>query len=175
MKGFFVVTAIAVCLAASVPVDAAEAVALTLMGQKQGAIKGDITQKGREGAIEVLNLELGASSTAGGPRRWDSLKITKRVDVSTINLVQAFTSNETLTKATFKMFRPNASGIEEQFFTVELQNAVIVSDRIKSASVTADGKPDTSAPVEEVSFNFQKIAFTYPSGNKSAQDDWQAR
>lgn len=159
---------IGACLVASAPVGAAEPVYLTVRGQKQGDIKGDVTQRGREGSMEVLKLELG-SNGSGGARKWDSLKIMKRVDVATPNLLTAYFTNETLTNATLKLWRPAVNGVEEQYLTISLTNAQIVSDRIVNDATTSA----TQAPaVEEIAFTFQKITVTYPSAGRSASDDW---
>jgi type VI secretion system secreted protein Hcp len=167
------VSIIGACLVASTQVAAAEPVYLTVRGQKQGEIKGDVTQKGREGAMEVTKLELG-SSGSGGARKWDSLRITKHVDQATPLLLSAYFSNETLTNATLKLWRPAANGVEEQFMTITLQNAQIVADRIvNDATVSAEGKLPQTPAVEEIAFTFQKIAVTYTNGGKTATDDWR--
>jgi type VI secretion system secreted protein Hcp len=161
------VSIVGACLVASTQVGAAEPVYLTARGQKQGDIKGDVTQKGREGSMEVTKLELG-SSGSGGARKWDSIRITKRIDQSTPLLLNAYFTNETLTNATLKLWRPAMSGQEEQYLTISLQNALIVSDRIVNDASTSQG-----AAVEEIALTFQKIMVTYPSSGKSTQDDWR--
>ena len=167
------VTIVGACLVASTPVGAAEPVYLTVRGQKSGDIKGDVTQRGREGSMEVTKLELGSSSS-GGVRKWDSLKITKRVDQATPLLLNAYFTNETLTNATLKLWRPQANGVEEQFMTITLQNAQIVGDRIvNDATTSAEGHVAQSLPVEELAFTFQKITVTYTNGGKTASDDWR--
>jgi type VI secretion system secreted protein Hcp len=166
------VSIIAACLVASTQVGAAEPVYLTVRGQKQGDIKGDVTQKGREGSMEVTKLELGSSGAAGA-RKWESLKITKRVDQATPLLLNAYFSNENLTSATLKLWRATATGMEEQFLTISLVNAQIVSDRIvNDATTSAEGKLTQSLPLEEIAFTFQKITVTYVNGGKTASDDW---
>ncbi|HTQ48008.1 MAG TPA: type VI secretion system tube protein TssD [Polyangiaceae bacterium] len=166
------VSIIGACLVASTQVGAAEPVYLTVRGQRQGDIKGDVTQRGREGSMEVTKLELGSSGSAGA-RKWESLKITKHVDQATPLLLSAYFTNENLTTATLKLWRPAASGVEEQYLTISLVNAQIASDRIVSDStLTADGKLPPSPPLEEIAFTFQKITVTYTNPNKSVSDDW---
>jgi len=166
------VSIIGACLVASTPVGAAAPAFLTVRAQKQGDIKGDVTQKGREGSMEVTKLELG-SSGAGGARKWDSLRITKHVDQATPLLLSAYFSNENLTNATLKLWRTAANGAEEQYLTITLLNAQIVSDRIvNDATTSAEGHVAQSLPVEEIAFTFQKITVTYTNGGKTATDDW---
>ena len=62
---------------------------LTLTGQKQGQIKGSVTQKGREGTIEVIGLSHSilsprdaASGLPSGKRMHKPLVITKELDIA---------------------------------------------------------------------------------------------
>jgi type VI secretion system secreted protein Hcp len=160
------------CIVASTPVGAAEPAYLTVRGQKQGEIKGDVVQRGREGSMEVTKLELGSSGSGGG-RKWDTLKITKRVDQATPLLLSAYFTNETLTAATLKLWRASANGMEEQYLTISLANALIVSDRIvNDATVSAEGKATQAPAVEEIAFTFGRMTLTYTNPPKSVVDEW---
>ncbi|MEK7863105.1 MAG: type VI secretion system tube protein TssD, partial [Chloroflexota bacterium] len=79
---------------------------LTLKGQKQGDIKGSVTQKGREGSISVQYLQSkivsprdAASGLATGKRQHEPLVVRKTVDRSTPLLLNALVTNENLTEA----------------------------------------------------------------------------
>ena len=61
-----------------------------------------------------------------GQRVHDTFSITKVVDKCSPLLYQALTTGERLTKCRFKMYRTSVSGTQEHFFTIELQDAIIV-------------------------------------------------
>ena len=168
-----------VSAAVVVPVNAAEQISLLLTG-RNGQIRGEITQKGRENQIEILRLELGgtapisaSSGMATGRRQWDTVKITKRLDRATVPIVQAFVTNETMPSAEFRVTRVTAEGREEQYYTVKLTNAVVVSDHILGP---AEKDPATGqawgGSVEELSLTFQKITITNNPNNTQVNDDW---
>ncbi|MFI4920032.1 MAG: Hcp family type VI secretion system effector [Gammaproteobacteria bacterium] len=105
---------------------------LTLVGQNQGAIEGSCDIEGREDTILVqafkhtVDLPSNESGLPSGKRVHRPLMITKEVDKSTPKLYQALCSGELMTEATLRWYRMDGEGDEVQFFTVMLQNAMIV-------------------------------------------------
>src|SRR5947209_16426326 len=98
---------------------------LTLTGQKQGQIKGSITQKGREGSIavyainhEILSPRDVASGLPTGKRQHKPFTITKELDKSTPLLFKVLVTNENLTEVVLKFFAPSAAGMEVNYYTV---------------------------------------------------------
>jgi type VI secretion system secreted protein Hcp len=149
---------------------------LTLKGAKQGEIKGSVTQKGREGTIDLIAVSYGvetpidaASGEASGKRQHQPVTIVKEVDQTSPQLFQALVTNETLT-AKIEFWRPLAdgSGTLTPVFTITLASAFISSIKVASSEA-----PDIEE-LEEVQFVYQKIEVTWVEGGKTATDDWNA-
>lgn len=157
---------------------------LVLKGAVQGSIKGNVIQKGREGWIEVNAYHHGISSPrdmatgqASGKRQHGQLKITKQIDQSTPLLYKALCTNENLTEFELKFFSPNTlgqgggSGVETNSFKIVLKNASIVS--INEEMLHNKMPENTAIPVlEQVCFVYEKITWTWVTGNKTAEDNW---
>jgi type VI secretion system secreted protein Hcp len=159
---------------------------MTVKGQKKGNIKGSVTQKGREGSIDVIADHHGivsprgpASGLATGKRMHQPFTVRKVTDKATPPLYAALCNNENLPEVTIDYWKPqlksaSGTGTEVQYFTVKLTNANI-------ASITAT-MPDVEDPAqekldmyEEVSFTYQKIEWIWKDGNIIAMDDWEAQ
>jgi type VI secretion system secreted protein Hcp len=161
---------------------------LILKGQKQGAINGGVTQKGRENTIEVHSFTNEITSprdqTTGlptGKRMHEPIVILKALDKSTPLLWQALVSNENLTQFVLQVYAPQIPGgagvggvgAETMIYTISLTNATISSMR----QYMSDNEiaTNTSLPVrEEISFTYQKITWTWTQGGITATDDWSA-
>lgn len=158
---------------------------LTITGQKQGHISGSVTMKGREGQIavfaavhDIISPRDPASGLPTGKRMHKPLVITKELDKATPLLYQALVSNENLTEVVLRFWSPaSATGIgigtEVLIFSIKLTNASIASIELdmEDNKITADAQ----LPVlQRISFNYQKIEWTWLDGNVSASDDWEA-
>jgi type VI secretion system secreted protein Hcp len=152
---------------------------LTLKGQKQGAIKGVVTQEGREGSIlvhsfsnEILSPRDPQSGLPTGKRMHKPIFILKEVDRASPQLWEALVNNENLTQWELKFWSTSTTGKEKQTYTIELVNASIASIR--------EYMPDNEDPakanlplLEEISFTYQKIEWTWMDPTVSASDDWE--
>ena len=155
-------------------------------GQKQGVIKGSVTQKGREDSIAVIAYHHSVvsprdpqSGLPTGQRMHKPFTVVKATDKATPPLYTALCTNENLTEVTIDFWKPQlkaATGVgsEVQYYTVKLTNAGI-------ASITAM-MPNVEDPTqqkfdmqEEVAFTYQKIEWVWKDGNVVAMDDWEAR
>ncbi len=147
-------------------------------------IKGDSSQTslGREGSIECVYYEQAVktareagSALASGRRQYEPLLIRKRIDKSTPLLARALCNNEVIA-GTFKFFRPNPTGdgTTEQFFTVEITNGRINSQK-QIVPDTIVPATSTEPPLEEVTFVFHTITWTYENGGVTHQDTWDAQ
>lgn len=144
-------------------------------------VKGESTQTslGRADSIECISYEQGVMSAreAGtnmvtGRRQFTPLKIMKRIDKASPLLMKALTNNEKI-DAVFKFFRPNPSGdgTTEQFYTVELKEGNIASVK-QHVPTTINAATAGEPPLEEVSFVFKTITWTYTNGGVTHQDTW---
>lgn len=152
---------------------------LTLTGTRHGPITGSVTQKGREGSIEVIALyhEIKAprdpvTGRPKGKRMHKPFTITKPVDRSSPFLYSILTQNENLTDVTLRLFRPHPSGVERHAFTVRLMNASISWIQLRMLD-TRQARYAKVPEIEEVSFAYQRIEWVWMEGNISADDDWE--
>lgn len=172
----------AACLAtaAVLPASIAEAANTTylkLKGAKQGDIKGSVVQKGAEGSIAVLSVshEISNSSTSTGGkastnrRQHKPLVITKELDRSTPLLYKAMATGEQLTSVELTVYGTSEKGLSKPIYTVKLTNATISRIRVMS-----EGEGDAARDVNEVSFTYEKIEWTWTDGGITAMDDWES-
>ena len=153
---------------------------LTMKGETQGDIKGSVTQKGREDKIMVIAVQHevssprdAASGLPTGKRQHHPFVITKELDKSTPLLFQALTNNENITEWKLEHWQPSKTGVEQNHYTVELQNASIAFIR----SLMPNNKhPELMkfAEYEEIGFCYQKIVWTWMDGGVTAEDDWES-
>ena len=159
---------------------------MTVKGQKQGTIKGSVTQKGREGSIGVIgyhhNVVRPRDTQSGlptGHRLHKPFTVVKATDVATPRLYNALCTNENLPEVTVEFWTPQIKagtgvGAEVQYYTVKLVNAGIAS--ITALMQNLDDAVQHKFPMqEEVAFTYQKIEWIWTDGGITAQDDWEAR
>src|SRR4030042_1534681 len=151
-------------------------------GDVSGDIMGDSTimSMDRENSIEAFKFESsvqtprGTVDIASGERTHSPLTITKRIDRSSPILHQALCTNEVV-EVTIKFYRPNPSGdgTTEQFYAIQLEEGRISSIKTISPNCVDDSTSMLPA-MEEVSFIFGKITWTYSSGdaNTEFEDHW---
>lgn len=158
---------------------------LKLKGQKQGEIKGSVTQKGREGKImviavshEIVSPRDAASGLPTGKRMHKPFVITKELDKSSPLLYNALVNNENISEWELQFWTPQlkaatGTGQEVQHYTVKLTNANIASIAFRMAN---NKHPDLMkfAEYEEIAFTYQKIEWTWTDGGIMAMDDWES-
>ena len=144
---------------------------LKIKGSKQGEIKGEVTEKGKEGSMrvnayqhEISSPRDAASGQATGRRQHKPLVITKELDKASPLLYKALTTNEVLPEVTLLFYRNANTGKQDQYFTIALTDGTISG--IKSWT------DDKGVPMEEVSFTYQKIVWTYTNGGITHEDTW---
>jgi type VI secretion system secreted protein Hcp len=153
---------------------------LEVKGKIQGEIKGDVIEKGKEGLIkvtafqhEIVSPRDVASGQATGKRQHKPLVITKELDKASPLLYKALTTNEDLSEVNLSLYRPavnkvgSGSGIIQLYFTIKLTDANITGIRLWTN--------DKGAPMEDVSFTYQKITWTYTNGNIVHEDSWSSK
>jgi type VI secretion system secreted protein Hcp len=151
---------------------------LKLKGKIQGDIQGSATQKGREGKIIVIafNHEIQsprdpATGQATGKRMHRPFTITKEIDKSSPLLYTALVSNEIISTWELQCFAANRAGKEVNNYTVNLTNAIVTD--IRSIMLNNKVTENVKMPLmEEISFVYQKIQWTWVDGGITAMDDW---
>jgi len=151
---------------------------LTLTGEKQGAIKGSCTQKGRENTILVQAFEHEVSiprdpqtGLATGKRVHHPLTILKAVDKSSPLLYMALTSGEHMKTVEIKWYQINEKGQEENYFITKLEDAIIVSMRPWKKNCL-DPAFAHLGDMEDVSFTYRRITWRWVKDGIESEDDW---
>lgn len=153
---------------------------LKLKAEKQGEIKGSVTQKGREGKImviavshEIVSPRDAASGLPTGKRMHKPLVITKELDKSSPLLYNVLTNNENIPEFEIQFWQPSTTGAEKQHYTIKLTNANIASINFRMLN---NKNPELMryAEYEEIAFTYQKIEWTWNDGGITAMDDWEA-
>jgi type VI secretion system secreted protein Hcp len=153
---------------------------LSLRGQRQGEIRGDSDQPGREHLIpviaashEIISPRDPASGLPTGRRVHRPIVITKAVDLTSPLLELALVNNENITTFQLGFWRRNAAGAEEQYYTIDLTNASIAGIRLEMLN-NVYPENASHAVREHVTFTYQRITWTYVDGGIIATDDWGA-
>ena len=144
-------------------------------------IKGESTQTSlqREDSIECLYYEQAVMTAreagtgmATGRRQYQPLLIRKRIDKSSPLIYKALAENQVI-EATFKFFRPNPSGdgTTEQFYSVAIKQGRVASVKQINPDTIVPAT-STEPPLEEVSFVFHTISWTYTNGGVTHEDNW---
>ncbi|WP_437292883.1 type VI secretion system tube protein TssD [Sorangium sp. So ce426] len=151
---------------------------LRLVGERQGEIRGSVTQKGREGSIlvtEVFHSLVGprdpVTGRPTGKRMHKPFIVTKDLDRSTPLLLSILSHNESIPRWELQFYRSIAIGVERPVFTVQLTNANISSIQFHMLNVRNPGQSRLPEQ-EEVAFTYQKVVWTWNDGGASAEDDW---
>jgi type VI secretion system secreted protein Hcp len=146
-------------------------------------IKGDSTQTslGRENSIECISYDQNvntareaATGMATGRRVYEPVTILKRIDKATPLIAKALTKNEVI-EGKFLFFRPhpNGDGTTQQYYTVEISKGRVAHQK-QYVPNTPDPSQAGEHPLEEVSFTFHTIKWTFTDGGVSHEDTWSA-
>ncbi|MDR3153502.1 MAG: Hcp family type VI secretion system effector [Deltaproteobacteria bacterium] len=153
---------------------------LAVKGKSQGDIKGDCPQGGdKKDKILVYGVdhavEIPRDTHTGlptGQRIHKPLVVTKHKDQSSPKLFKACSTGENV-DVTLDFYRIKADGTEEKYFTVKIEEGIIVNLReYTPITFLPENKPYHD--MEEVSFTYSKITWTYNDGNIEFTDDWKA-
>ena len=162
---------------------------LTIEGSNQGAItKGTFTQESvgnvyQEGHEDEILVEAFShqvtiptdpqSGQPSGQRSHRPLVITKVFDKSSPLLYSALTSGEKMTKCQLRFFRTSPDGKQEHYYTIELEDAIIVDIRAYMPNCQ-DPNLAHFTNLEDVAFTYRKITWTHEAAGTSGSDDWRA-
>jgi type VI secretion system secreted protein Hcp len=145
------------------------------------AVDGESSQQsvGRDKSIECIYFEHecdtardASSGQATGRRSYVPIVIRKRIDKSSPLIWKAMTTNQKI-DGQFLFFRPNPSGdgTTQQFYTIVIGNGRVASMK-QFVPDTTDRENDASQPLEEITFTFATINWTFTDGGISADDTW---
>ncbi|MCX8117635.1 MAG: Hcp family type VI secretion system effector [Desulfobacterota bacterium] len=154
---------------------------MSIKGTTQGEIsKGCCEIQGREDTIlcQALKHEVyiprdPQTGLPTGKRVHNPITVTKVFDKASPLLYEGLTRGERMTDVTMKFYRINPQGQEEHYFTIKLEDAIIVS--IKPWIPNAlDPTQEKFTHMEDVSFTYSKINWRWEIDGVEGQDDWKA-
>lgn len=143
------------------------AIHMSLEGENQGNIEGSCEAEGREDTIVVVGLEHQVSipldPQSGLPtvkRVHEPLSILKYIDKASPKLYAALCTGEHLSEVVLKFYRIDRFGGEEHYYTITLEDAIIVERKRAFPNV------------ESVSFVYSRIRWTWEIDGIEWEDDW---
>jgi type VI secretion system secreted protein Hcp len=150
---------------------------MTIIGQEQGPVTGSCELPGLEGDIEVYafshEVEIPRSHETGlptGRRVHHDVTVNKEIDKSTPKLYKALCDGEKLTEVSISWYWFKGKSLEK-FYSVKLINAII--SRIKPCSPhRRDMAHSVHTFMEDVSFAYEKIIWTWELQNVIHEDSW---
>ncbi|WP_298272616.1 Hcp family type VI secretion system effector [Geobacter sp.] len=151
---------------------------LTLTGEKQGKIDGSCELQGRENTILVYSMNHDItmpkdphSGLPTGKRVHGPLSIVKEFDKSSPKMYQALCTGEHLKDVTLKFYRITKQGTEEHYYTIKLEDAIVVSIK-PYMPITLLGENEPYRHMEEVAFTYRKIKWTWEPNGIESEDSW---
>ncbi|MCP4972037.1 MAG: Hcp family type VI secretion system effector [Arcobacter sp.] len=161
---------------------------ISIKGSTQGLITegtftpesvGNSYQKGHENEALIKgfshNINIPRDPQSGQPsgqRVHEPLVISKIFDKSSPLLYNALTKGETLTEVELKWYRTSYAGKPEHYFSIVLEDAVIV-DIDSFMDNEEDQSKSQVAPLEKVAFAYRKITWRHEAASTSGEDDWR--
>lgn len=151
---------------------------MKVTGKKQGEIKGDCTQGGDKKDKVLLyamdhNVEIPKDTHTGlptGQRIHNPFKVIKHKDKASPKLFQATCTGEQCT-VEIDFYRIDATGAEVNYYKIKMEEAIVVDMReYTTLTFLPENKPYMD--MEEVSFTYSKITWTYTDGNIEYTDSW---
>lgn len=153
---------------------------LSATGNTQGKIEGSCDIAGREGTILVYSMEhlinIPRDTHTGlptGKRIHGALKVTKEIDKSSPKLFQGLCSGEQFSEVLLEYYRISPQGAEELYYTVKLENAIIVDIKAWFPETLVKSN-EPFKHMEDISFSYEKIIWTWVPDGIEAEDSWSA-
>ena len=153
---------------------------LRIKGEKQGELKGSVTEKGHEGWIMVTgashSLESPRDASSGlptGTRVHEPFIIIKELDQSSPLLYNILVNSENIVEWELQFNQPGSTGTEVNHYTVRLADASIANIDFRMPD-NKDPNLLQRAEYEEISFTYQKIQWIWNDGSITSSDDWIA-
>jgi type VI secretion system secreted protein Hcp len=152
---------------------------MEITGNKQGKIDGSCDMKGRENTILVYALDHDIhiprdpqSGLPSGKRIHGPLTIQKEIDKASPSIYQALCTGEQLGNVTIKQYRIDPTGVEQHYFTIKLEDAIIVQvTPYTPVAFLAENEPFRH--MEKVSFTYSKIIWRHEVDAKESEDSWK--
>lgn len=152
---------------------------LKIEGSKQGKFPDESPQqRGTQNCVgyqhEVKSPRDAASGLATGRRQHKPIVFIREIGKATPLLLKAMTENEVLTSVVMEVWgQGGASGVGQKLYTITLTNARCVGVR-QWSDVGSNQVSPSSGAMEEVSFTYEKITWTWVNGGVTHEDSWSS-
>ncbi|VVE46603.1 type VI secretion protein [Pandoraea iniqua] len=154
---------------------------LSLEGAKQGKIEGSCEIEAHLGKILIQavdhRVELPKNPQSGlpsGKRQHLGMNVTKVIDKASPKIEQALCTGERLTKALLEFYHVTKEGHEEQYYTIELFNAVVVASHTWVPNCL-DKNNASLGHMQDIEMTYEKIVWTWVKDGIQTDDDWFQR
>lgn len=156
---------------------------MTLRGERQGLISagafteasvGNVYQVGREDRImiQALSHDIFVPNGSGSGRRMHKpLIITKTIDKATPLINNALCSGELLKECRVEWYRTSAQGTQEHFYTMELEDALIIGAEVLMPHCQDPGTAHLTQ-LEKVHFSYRRINWRHEVSRTMGSDEW---
>ena len=157
---------------------------LSITGEQQGLITSDSLamdlldekqQQGHESEILVQSFNHKMTVNPGsrtGLRTHQPIKIIKELDKSSPLLAQAFTSGERLLKCEMRLYRTNAQGQQEHYYTIKLTDALICDIEISMNDCRHSFEGQSATPDEILEISYRTIEWIHEKAGTFGSDSW---
>lgn len=149
---------------------------LKIQAETQGEIQGSCDIKEKVGWIEIYNFDHKVEMAKENPSNMPmgrhlhhNVNIRKQIDRSTIPLYRMLCQGEKIKVAEFEWYT-HAKGLAKVYYKVKLEEAVVTSIR-PAAQVPEPSALHHPMPMEEVSFAYEKITWTWVPTGSEYQDN----
>ena len=113
------------------------------------------------------------SGQPAGQRVHKPFVFTAALDKSTPLLYNALTSGEVLTNVEMRWYRTSIAGKQEHFFTMKLEDAIIVDINAQMPHCQDPATQDFTQLIQ-VSLSYRKITWSHDVAGTEGSDDWRA-
>jgi type VI secretion system secreted protein Hcp len=172
-------TALATPVAVAPPTSISGPFYVRIVGGKQGPFAGHSSDRSHEGWLlgrgfqQQLTSPLDpATGLPSGKRVYAPIVVALEWSPASPQIFTALVTNESLPSVTLEFVGAGANGIQHTMQRLTLTNARISA--LRRTKGLANGVPDGQAPLEWVSFAFQKLTLDDLTSSRTAADDWSA-
>ncbi|MGC3029269.1 type VI secretion system tube protein TssD [Burkholderia sp. DN3021] len=154
---------------------------LKVKGKTQGEIKGSVVQDNHDGKIHIYafkhDYDMPAKMQEGmtpGANARGVLTLTKEMDRSSPQFLQALGKRETLTDFELEIYRPklDGTGVTELEFTLKLEGVLVVHIDEYSRKPYEEGSDGVLGHMEDISFAYQGFQMEHKESGVSGEASW---
>lgn len=142
-------------------------------------IEGSCIQSGREGAIQILEMEHlveinvdAKDATATGTRRHGAMKLVANIDKATPLLMECVCTSKTVPEVKIQFWTINDEGKEVNYYNIIMAKVRVVKAKTWYPNVD-DEDTKTYKDMMTYELRYDKITWEYTDGNLQYSDEWK--